>query len=110
MRQSISRRSPPADVEAAAYYIVSLAVGQYNRRNASAMEETLKADSQVVRKLFEELSTDAEHADKTKHPKIFIGRIASQAWGQALPPSRWMSSAVSSSGSDVRPIWVSLKS
>ena len=26
-------------------------------------------------KLFEELSTDAEHADKTKHPKIFIGRI-----------------------------------
>ena len=27
-------------------------------------------------KLFEELSTDAEHASKTKHPKIFIGRIA----------------------------------
>jgi len=27
-------------------------------------------------KLFEELSTDAEHADKTKHPKIFIGRVA----------------------------------
>jgi FlaA1/EpsC-like NDP-sugar epimerase len=26
-------------------------------------------------KLFEELSTDAEHADKTRHPKIFIGRI-----------------------------------
>ncbi|HEX4492978.1 MAG TPA: nucleoside-diphosphate sugar epimerase/dehydratase [Acidimicrobiia bacterium] len=26
-------------------------------------------------KLFEELSTDVEHADKTKHPKIFIGRI-----------------------------------
>lgn len=33
---------------AAAYYIVSLAVGQYNRRNQGAMEETLKADSQVV--------------------------------------------------------------
>ena len=33
---------------AAAYYIVSLAVGQYNRRNAAAMDETLKADSQVV--------------------------------------------------------------
>jgi FlaA1/EpsC-like NDP-sugar epimerase len=31
-------------------------------------------------KLFEQLSTDAEHADKTKHPKIFIGRIASPAW------------------------------
>jgi FlaA1/EpsC-like NDP-sugar epimerase len=26
-------------------------------------------------KLFEQLATDAEHADKTKHPKIFIGRI-----------------------------------
>jgi FlaA1/EpsC-like NDP-sugar epimerase len=26
-------------------------------------------------KLFEELSTDAEDADKTKHPKVFIGRI-----------------------------------
>jgi FlaA1/EpsC-like NDP-sugar epimerase len=26
-------------------------------------------------KLFEELATDAEHADKTKHPKIYIGRI-----------------------------------
>ena len=26
-------------------------------------------------KLFEELSTDDEHADKTKHPKIFVGRF-----------------------------------
>ena len=26
-------------------------------------------------KLFEELSTDAEEADKTRHPKIFVGRI-----------------------------------
>jgi len=33
---------------AAAYYIVALAVGQYNRRNQAAMDETLKADSQVV--------------------------------------------------------------
>jgi FlaA1/EpsC-like NDP-sugar epimerase len=31
-------------------------------------------------KLFEELSTDSEHADKTKHPKVFIGRIKSHAW------------------------------
>jgi FlaA1/EpsC-like NDP-sugar epimerase len=30
-------------------------------------------------KLFEELSTDAEHADRTKHPKIFIGRIAASS-------------------------------
>lgn len=34
---------------AAAYYVVALAVGQYNRRNQTAMEETLKADSQVVK-------------------------------------------------------------
>ena len=27
-------------------------------------------------KLFEELATDAEHADKTTHPKIFVGRFA----------------------------------
>ena len=32
----------------AAVYVVMLAVGQYNRRNQVAMEETLKADSQVV--------------------------------------------------------------
>jgi FlaA1/EpsC-like NDP-sugar epimerase len=31
-------------------------------------------------KLSEEISTDAEHADKTKHPKIFIGRIQASEW------------------------------
>ena len=31
-------------------------------------------------KLFEELATDAEHADKTKHPKVFIGRIKPHDW------------------------------
>jgi FlaA1/EpsC-like NDP-sugar epimerase len=31
-------------------------------------------------KLFEELSTGAEAADKTKHPKIYIGRVTSQPW------------------------------
>jgi FlaA1/EpsC-like NDP-sugar epimerase len=35
-------------------------------------------------KLFEQLATDAEHADKTKHPKIFIGRIASPPWTEVL--------------------------
>ncbi len=29
-------------------------------------------------KLFEELSTDGENADKTRHPKIFVGRHASE--------------------------------
>jgi len=33
-------------------------------------------------KLFEQLATDAEHADKTKHPKIFIGRIAAPSWAE----------------------------
>lgn len=31
-------------------------------------------------KLFEELATDSESAGKTKHPKIYIGRIAKQPW------------------------------
>jgi FlaA1/EpsC-like NDP-sugar epimerase len=46
-------------------------------------DEDIKIEFSGVRpgeKLFEELSTSAEHADKTKHPKIFIGRIATRAW------------------------------
>ncbi|MEZ4365367.1 MAG: nucleoside-diphosphate sugar epimerase/dehydratase [Kofleriaceae bacterium] len=35
-------------------------------------------------KLFEELATDAERADKTKHPKIFIGRVRAPAEAAAL--------------------------
>jgi FlaA1/EpsC-like NDP-sugar epimerase len=31
-------------------------------------------------KLVEELHADAEHADKTKHPKVYIGRIKSHDW------------------------------
>jgi FlaA1/EpsC-like NDP-sugar epimerase len=31
-------------------------------------------------KLVEELSTSSEHADKTKHPKVFIGRIKPHEW------------------------------
>ena len=33
-------------------------------------------------KLFEQLATDAEHADKTKHPKIYIGRIRAPGWAE----------------------------
>jgi FlaA1/EpsC-like NDP-sugar epimerase len=33
-------------------------------------------------KLFEELSTRAEVAAKTKHPKIFIGRVAARPWDE----------------------------
>jgi len=35
-------------------------------------------------KLFEELSTAAEHADKTKHPKVFIGRIKPHEWSDVV--------------------------
>jgi FlaA1/EpsC-like NDP-sugar epimerase len=35
-------------------------------------------------KLAEELATDVEHADKTKHPKIFIGRIKVHGWDPTL--------------------------
>jgi FlaA1/EpsC-like NDP-sugar epimerase len=31
-------------------------------------------------KLCEELSTDAEDADRTKHPKVFVGRIKPHDW------------------------------
>jgi len=31
-------------------------------------------------KLFEELSTDAENADRTRHPKVFTGRIKPHEW------------------------------
>ncbi len=35
-------------------------------------------------KLFEELSTSEEHADKTLHPKIFIGRFTPPPWETIL--------------------------
>lgn len=35
-------------------------------------------------KLFEELATDSEHADKTAHPKIFIGRVRPMALDEAV--------------------------
>ncbi len=31
-------------------------------------------------KLFEELSVAAENADKTRHPKIFVGRFRPHSW------------------------------
>jgi FlaA1/EpsC-like NDP-sugar epimerase len=35
-------------------------------------------------KLKEEISTDSEHADKTRHPKIYIGRIKPHAWDEVV--------------------------
>ena len=54
-------------------------------------------------KLFEELSTSAEHSDKTKHPKIFIGRIATRAWEDVVGEiDRLVSSADSASADELR--------
>ena len=36
-------------------------------------------------KLFEELSTDAENADRTRHPKVFTGRIKPHEWDVIVP-------------------------
>jgi FlaA1/EpsC-like NDP-sugar epimerase len=35
-------------------------------------------------KLFEELSTAEEHADKTRHPKIFVGRVRQVEWDEII--------------------------
>ncbi len=35
-------------------------------------------------KLFEEIATDGENADKTRHPKIFVGRRPAAAWGDVI--------------------------
>jgi FlaA1/EpsC-like NDP-sugar epimerase len=45
-------------------------------------------------KLFEELSTDAECADKTRHPKIFVGRIEANPFAQVNERLRGLRSAV----------------
>ncbi len=34
-------------------------------------------------KLYEELSVEDEHADKTRHPHIFVGRVRSYGWQEA---------------------------
>jgi hypothetical protein len=61
---------------AAAYYVVSLAVGQYNRRNQSAMDETLKADSQVV--------SWAMQVDARRRLDVLLLAAADPAVGKAL--------------------------
>lgn len=61
---------------AAAYYVVSLAVGQYNRRNEAAMDETLKADSQVV--------SWAMQVDARRRLDVLLLAAADPAIGKAL--------------------------
>lgn len=53
-------------------------------------------------KLFEELSTSAEDADKTKHPKIFIGRIAPRTDEVVAEIERLLGMADSGSAEDLR--------
>lgn len=45
-------------------------------------------------KLFEELSTDSEQADRTRHPKIFVGRIPQQRYAQVSAGVTALSTAV----------------
>jgi FlaA1/EpsC-like NDP-sugar epimerase len=52
-------------------------------------------------KLFEQLSTDAEHADKTKHPKIFIGRVASPTWSETMRSLDELLALASSNGHNI---------
>jgi FlaA1/EpsC-like NDP-sugar epimerase len=51
-------------------------------------------------KLFEELSTTSENADKTKHPKIFIGRVTAHTRDQAEVGVDWLM-AQAHAGDDV---------
>ncbi len=53
-------------------------------------------------KLFEELSTDTENASKTRHPKIFIGRIPSQDWSRVLLGLKNLAGVVDADPEDVR--------
>jgi FlaA1/EpsC-like NDP-sugar epimerase len=53
-------------------------------------------------KLFEELSTEAENAEKTRHPKIFIGRLQSRPYDEvASSVTDMVTRATSASHRDV---------
>jgi len=47
-------------------------------------------------KLFEELSTDAEQADRTRHPKIFVGRIPPRRYADVINSFAALGQAVES--------------
>lgn len=51
-------------------------------------------------KLFEELSVAAENADKTRHPKIFVGRIPARPLEEVRRDLDWLASLTESSSSD----------
>ncbi len=47
-------------------------------------------------KLFEELSLEEEGAERTRHPKVFIGRIKPQSWDDVLAFTRELEGVVQS--------------
>jgi FlaA1/EpsC-like NDP-sugar epimerase len=49
-------------------------------------------------KLFEELSTDAEQADRTRHPKIFVGRIPPRRYADVTDNFAALGQALESRG------------
>lgn len=52
-------------------------------------------------KLFEELSTHEEHAQKTQHPKIFIGRVDAVPWARVAAQLARVEDAVERRSSDL---------
>ncbi len=53
-------------------------------------------------KLFEELSVDAESADRTRHPKIFVGRFRAQPWVTVERGLERLQEAADSSPEEIR--------
>ncbi|HYO97421.1 MAG TPA: hypothetical protein VER33_23075, partial [Polyangiaceae bacterium] len=48
-------------------------------------------------KLYEELSGAAENADKTRHPKVFIGRTTAESYESAVQKLDWLRGALATS-------------
>jgi FlaA1/EpsC-like NDP-sugar epimerase len=53
-------------------------------------------------KLFEELSLEEEGAERTRHPKVYIGRIRPQAWNDVLEFQRELGAVLESSDDAIR--------
>jgi len=55
-------------------------------------------------KLFEELATDCEQADKTVHPKIMIGRVSPEAWADTVRRIDELATCVERAGEPIRDV------